>query len=180
MSFSSAENGDVKTFRWTPQMALWQFDVQLMPDVIVPDAEAYVSASMTEDGLDTEHWWKHNQPPSQFRDMIAREFPPKQSWDDELFQFGVEDGVLIECWFDNDLLSSLSARLALPHVTQDSIVAFCRCVSDLNCHLYLMETQAVVPPEPCLLQPHILESRAHRFCSNPQGFFDDMGDSPSA
>ena len=160
-------------------MALWQFDVQLMPDVIVPDAKSYIAASFTDDGLDTDHWWRHNPPAPDFRDVIARYFPPSKSWSDDLLHWGAEKGVLIECWDDDDVVS-LSARLALPHLTPDSITRFCDCVSELDCHLYVMETQIVVAPQPVLLQPHILDSRAAKFCSNPRGFFDDLGDSPSA
>ena len=173
------QGGVVKTFRWTPQMALWQFDVQLMPDVIVPDAKSYIAASFTEDGLDTDHWWRHNQPSPDFRDVIARYFSPSKSWSDDLLHWGAEKGVLIECWDDDDVFS-LSARLALPHITSDSIARFCDCVSELDCHLYVMETQVVVAPQPVLLHQHILDSRAAKFCSNPRGFLEDLGDSPSA
>ena len=159
-------------------MAIWQFDVSLMPDAIVPDAESYIAASVTDDGLDTEHWWRHNQPPSDFHATIESYFPRCDSWADDLYQWGAEKGILIRSWQDDAI--TIWARLAIPHLTPESIVAFCDCVSDLDCHIYVMETQAVVGPSPVLLQPHILESRAARFCSDPQKFFDEFDDPPSA
>lgn len=155
-------------------MAIWQFDVQLMPAVIVPDADSYIAASMTEDGLDTDHWWRFNQPPANYAEIIASRFPRKDSWDNELLQWGAEKGLLVELWLDDFVVSSISARLALPHICADDVANFCELVGDLHSHIHVMETQAVVGPLPTLLQPHIETSRAAKFCSDPKGFFDNF------
>ena len=159
-------------------MALWQFDVQLMPDVVVPDAESYIAASITDLRLETDHWWRFNQPPANFRDTISARFPTKDSWADDLLQWGVEKGVLVELWLDESVVSSISARLAIPQLTADNIANFCGLASDLDSHVYVMETQEIVAPLPTLLIPHIQTSRAAKFCSDPKGFFDNLDGAP--
>ncbi|GDY08076.1 MAG: hypothetical protein DWI21_15330 [Planctomycetota bacterium] len=57
-------------------MALWQFDIQLMPDPVVADATARISAAITDDGLDTTGWWLPNALPADYKEIIAAEFPP--------------------------------------------------------------------------------------------------------
>ena len=149
-----------------------------MPDVIVPDAASYVAASMTKDGLDTDHWWRFNQPPTNFRDIISTRFPTKDSWADDLLQWGVEKGVLVELWLDESVVSSVSARLAIPQITADDISKFCGLASDLDSHIYVMETQEIVGPSPTQLIPHIQSSRAAKFCFDPKGFFDNLDGDP--
>ncbi|MCA9175852.1 MAG: hypothetical protein KDB14_15305, partial [Planctomycetales bacterium] len=61
-------------------MALWQFNLELMPDAIVSSAPDCINSAITDDGLDTTIWWLGNQPKSDYRQIIGNTFVPLDSW----------------------------------------------------------------------------------------------------
>jgi hypothetical protein len=58
-------------------MAVWQFDLQLIPDQIVLDAPQCIESAITDDGLDAANWWLANQPNGSEADNKVEDTVPK-------------------------------------------------------------------------------------------------------
>jgi len=144
-------------------MAIWQFDLQLMPDPIVADIPSCIEGAIGEDGLDTANWWLENQPTVDFINLINKFFSTKDSWFEDVLRWGDEDEVLIEVFFEKGLVECISVRIDVRNLNHRQIKEMMTIAEALNCHIYVMETQDVVEPSYNLLLPHIENSRAARY-----------------
>lgn len=149
-------------------MAVWQFDLQLMPDEVVPDAPACIYSAIMEDGLETINWWLPHQPQSDYRQLIARTFATLDSCCSELLRWGSEDRVLIEAFMENGILEGIGIRVDMRSIDRESLAEIIHLATQLKCHMYVMETQQIVRPDVDLLLPHLLRSRAVEFVCDPK------------
>lgn len=149
-------------------MAVWHFDLQLMPDEIVPDAPACIDLAIVEDGLETFNWWLPHQPQCDYRQLIARTFATLDSWCSALLRWGSEDRVLVEAFMENAILEGIGIRVDMRSIDRESVAEIVHLATQLKCHLYVMETQQIVPPEVEALLPHLLRSRAVEFVCDPK------------
>lgn len=128
-------------------MAVWQFDLQLMPDQIVLDAPQCIESAITDDGLDTANWWLANQPNDEYRQVIANALSPLDSWCPEILRWGDENKVLVEAFAADGTLEGIGIRVDVRHIDRESIASLIQLVAKLDCQIYVMETQQIVSPD---------------------------------
>lgn len=155
-------------------MAVWQFDLQLMPDQIVPYAPACIESAITDDGLDTTYWWLANQPNDDYRQNIANAFSPLDSWYPKILRWGNEDKVLIEAFISDGTLKGIGIRVDVRNIDRESIATMTQLAAKLNCQIYVMETQQIVSPDVDSFLPHLVRSKAVEFARDPKGFIERL------
>lgn len=153
-------------------MAVWQFDLQLMPNQIVSHAQGYIDSPITDDGLDTTNWWLSNQPNDDYRQIIASVFAPLDSWCPEILRWGDEDHVLVEAFLTDERLEGIGIRVDVRNMDRESIAKMTQVVAKLNCSLFVMETQQIVAPNAESFMPHLAKSSAMEFVRDPKGFIE--------
>jgi len=153
-------------------MAVWQFDLQLMPDQIVSDAPACIDSAISDDGLDTTNWWLTNQPNDDYRQIIANSFSPLDSWCSEILRWGDEDNVLVEAFIADGILKEIGVRVDVRNTDRESIARMTQLAAKLDCHIYIMETQQIVTPDVDAIMPHLAKSKAVEFCRDPKQFIE--------
>ena len=155
-------------------MAVWQFDLQLMPDQIVPDAPDCIESAITDDGLDTTNWWLPNQPNDDYRQIIARAYSPLDSWCPEILRWGDEDNVLVEAFISDGTLEGIGIRVDVRNIDRESIASMTQLAAKLDCQIYVMETQQIVIPDVDSFLPHLARSKAVEFARDPKGFIERL------
>jgi hypothetical protein len=155
-------------------MAVWQFDLQLMPDQIVLDAPQCIESAITDDGLDTANWWLANQPNDEYRQVIANAFSPLDSWCPEILRWGDENKVLVEAFVSDGTLQGIGIRVDLRNIDRESIASLIQLVAKLDCQIYVMETQQIVSPDVDAFLPHLVRSKAVEFAGDPKGFIQRL------
>ena len=155
-------------------MAVWQFDLQLIPYQIVPDAPDCIESAMTDDGLDTTNWWLAIQPNDDYRQIIADAFSPLDSWCSEILRWGDENNVLVEACISDDKLEGIGIRVDVRNVDGDSIARMTQLAAELDCQIYVMENQQIVTPDVNSFLPHLAKSKAVEFARDSKGFFERL------
>lgn len=155
-------------------MAVWQLDLQLMPDQIVPDAPHCIESAITDDGLDTMGWWMANQPKDDYRQIIANAFSPLDSWCPEILRWGDENNVLVEAFVSDGTLEGIGIRVDVRNIDRESIASMTQLVAKLDCQIYVTETQQIVAPDVDSFLPHLVKSTAVEFAHDPKGFIERL------
>jgi hypothetical protein len=153
-------------------MAVWQFDLQLMPNQVAADAPDCIDSAITEDGLDTTNWWLTNQPKDDYRRTIANAFSPLDSWCPETLRWGDEDKVLVEAFFSDGRLEGIGIRIDVRNIDLESIATMTQLAAKLDCQIYVMETQQIVTPDLDSFVPHLKKSKAAEFGLDPKEFIE--------
>lgn len=155
-------------------MAVWQFDLQLMPDQVVRDAPDCIKSAITDEGLDTTNWWLANQPNDDYRQIIADVFSPLDSWCPEIFRWGDEDKVLVEAFMSDGTVEGIGIRVDVRNIDRESIAKMIQLASKLNCQFYVMETQHIVTPNVDSFLPQLAKSKAVEFARDPKVFIERL------
>jgi hypothetical protein len=155
-------------------MAVWQFDLQLIPDQIVLDAPQCIESAITDDGLDTANWWLANQPNDEYRQVIANALSPLDSWCPEILRWGDENKVLVEAFVSDGTLEGIGIRVDVRNIDRESIASLIQLVAKLDCQIYVMETQQIVSPDVDVFLPHLVRSKAVKFARDPKGFIEPL------
>jgi len=142
-------------------MAVWQFDLQLMPDQVVPDAPDCIESAITDDGLDTMNWWLANQPKDDYRQIIANAFSPLDSWCPEILRWGDENKVLVEAFISDGTLEGIGIRVDVRNIDRELINTMTQLVAKLDCQIYVMETQQKKQREAKEKQREAREAKGH-------------------
>ena len=155
-------------------MAVWQFDIELMPNPVVASAPRCIDAAITKDGLDTSDWWLPHQPRRDYQSVIATLFAPLDSWCADLYRWGNEDNVLVEALTESGQVVGIGVRIDVRNTDHRSLSMMIDLVEKLDCHICVMETRKIAPPTLDSLLPHIAESRAVQFARDPRGFIEKL------
>ncbi|NER80854.1 MAG: hypothetical protein F6K42_15050 [Leptolyngbya sp. SIO1D8] len=151
-------------------MAIWQFDLELIPSSVVVNAPDRINSAITDNGLDTKHWWIVNQPDNSYADMIAGAFPLLDSWSLEILRWGNEDDVLIEAFVTDGQLEGISVRLDARNTNRESIAKIIKLVNELDCYVCLIETREIVIPDIESLLLYLVKSKAAEFACSSMKF----------
>jgi hypothetical protein len=153
-------------------MAIWQFDLELMPNRIVPNAHDYIESVTADEGVETANWWRSNQPQVDYQKIIASAFAPLYSWSTESPRWGAEELVLVEACLADGHLEGIGVRMDVRNINRESIARVARLAAELECHLYVVETQEIVAPDVDSLVQHLAKSRAAECARDPRAFIE--------
>ena len=157
-------------------MAIWQFDIALVPEsALVADPDLF-EHSVTPDGIDTAAWWSSVSVPSDLELRLGDILPKADSWSDELSVWGAEDGHRIDVCRDVDVIESLTVRIDAREDTSDFVKAVCAFAQSMQCRFYGFDSHADIEPTPAALLAAIQVSDATKFVRDPRGFLTEIAE----
>jgi hypothetical protein len=156
-------------------MAIWQCDIQLIPNSFVNNSPHDVEIILDDEGfLDTTNWWSNHQPDKTWLHLIAQEFPVYKSWSDEILMWGKEEGILFQVCVTGSIIEEIGVRIDARHLDTDKIKKMIEVIKRLQCHIYFMETQAIIPPVYEEFIKNLKSSRAVAFVKDPRGCLENI------
>lgn len=151
-------------------MALWQFDLQLMPNQLVSNATEVIASAICDGLIDTSNWWLANPPKDTYRQDIADTFAPLTSWSTDLLRWGDEELVLVEALLEDGQVVGIGIRVDVRYIDRDAISKLIQLIAKMDCQFFLMETRQVVAPDVDEFMTLLKTSRAVQFVRDPEGF----------
>lgn len=155
-------------------MAIWQFDIQLIPSKVVAESPDRFEVIVDENGIDNTNWWLENQPCLDLNDLISSSFPPLDSWSTDLFRWGKEEGVLFEAFIENGKVNEILIRIDVRNLAHEQLKEMLKLIIALDCHIYIFDSEDVIAAEYNLLLEHLRKSRAMMLVEDPKGWLASL------
>ncbi|HSL88983.1 MAG TPA: hypothetical protein VK870_06765 [Ignavibacteriaceae bacterium] len=151
-------------------MATWQFNFSFVP---MNDLSGTIK--MDEDGLfDFSSFWLKNQPPENYRELIAKILLHTRSWSQDILMFGKEDNTCIDVSLENNYVVDISVRIDLRTFNMDLMKKIVDLAKLFKCSLFLYETNELIESNSQILFEKIKNSNAAKFVIDPRKFLDEI------
>jgi hypothetical protein len=150
-------------------MALWQFEVQLIPCQALNREFRYVPARLNEEALSSVDWWAHRIWTSDDETLCRDLLPEQPSWSESVRSWGLEDSDRIDVVIDNGHIVEVSARIDARLKHSGMIEKLVRLAKRWGC-VFVTSELSVIPAIGSELKAALMESDAARFVRNPTEF----------
>ena len=158
-------------------MAVWQFDIALVPvSALAADPNLFAN-SKTPDGLETSSWWTDYPEKKDLDGEIGEILPKGKSWHDDLSAWGDEDGSRIDVWRDKGALDSISIRIDANTPDSDFLRTVCDLAVSIHCKFYGYESHSLIEPDVQSLANALRKSGASKFVADPQRYLTEIAES---
>lgn len=164
-------------------MALWQFDVLLVPRSKLNNEFGRIPEYLTEEVLDSVDWWDNHSLTEDDERLIASFAFPRPTWDQSIKSWGEEDGNRIDIYREGGQIAEVFARLDARANDPVFLSGLVSLANHWGCVL-IPEGLQVLPPLESELKIALENSRARRFVVDPAQYFnrgepgaDNHGDS---
>ena len=147
-------------------MAMWQFDVSLVPVGVASGRE------VTSDVLDSA--WRHEQPPSDYRDQISSLLPPMKSWSREVLIWGSEEGDRIDVLIEDENVANILARIDARVQPSQFAQAISRLAASWQCVLVDDVSGSVIQADRESVRVALASSAAAAFVADPEAFLRQL------
>ena len=156
-------------------MALWQFDIKLLPAESVMRRYQAVPLVISKADFDEERWWKGTPTSQNLEAEFSKMLPPAQSWTDKLKVWGHDEGDRIDLWsHDGTTISGLYVRIDVRDISK---VFLANVLTLARRHSWLLRTEdgKLFQPSFAQLLSAIHASDSFRFVEDPKGFLEALG-----
>ena len=151
-------------------MALWQFEVLLVPRRHLPVVVRSAGRRLTDTELDAIDGWRGAPLDSESERLIQSFASPYESWDLETKSWGEEEGDRLDILLKRDEVVEISARLDARHRCEGTFVqGLVALAIHLEC-MFLTSDLDVLPPLLSELCTAFERSDARRFVNDPYTF----------
>lgn len=154
-------------------MAVWQWDVWLVPENEVSHRFPIPPAFLEMEWFESVNWWRDLEESKLIRsfDKLLPVFP--MPWAENTYGWGSEDGDRITLVIENDIVADISVRITLAQLNLDFVshlVSFAKAEQML---FYPVESNRFIQPDLSLLLSEMRSSRKWTFVRDPERFFKD-------
>ena len=156
-------------------MAIYQFQVVLIPSQWASDAESSIDSLYDEEGYDVSEAWRRYQPTSVIAPLLKKVLPEGKAWDSEQKVWGNEEFSDVQVWFDNGKIESITIRLDLREDISQLASRVVDLTTELNCVLFLPGSKKIIQPDVFELNKMANESNAAKYVKDPEGFLSGVG-----
>ena len=147
-------------------MAVWQFDILLVPDEVAASSPLIVG----EESVDASRWWQSRQPPPDLPQRLDSLLPRCRSWSDDIWEWGEEEGTCIQIFTTDGVVEEIHVRLDLRSPIGRYVDGVIDLAVHLRCRLCLMEGPVVIEADQQRLLQQLQRSSACRFVRDPMGY----------
>ena len=155
-------------------MAIWQFDIALIPAAALEANPEIIDDSVSEAGLETGAWWSYAKLPAELEGVLDAVLPIGKSWSADLEMRGTEDGDRIDVYRNDGAIESIEIRIDVRELDSAFLEHVCELTRRLRCKLYAFESREALEPDLFTLSQAIRRSNAARFVSDPERFFAEL------
>jgi hypothetical protein len=160
-------------------MALWQFDLHLIPKRKINDAFNKPPYKIGRYVFDNTDWWSDFRLPHDYLKLLDSNLPQYESWSQDILSWGSEEGNRIEMFFEDAKISSIFIRVDVREIQESFFELLITFAQLCDCFLLLMEEMVLIEPELELLKQEIERSKAMKFVENPTTYFEEIRKSRS-
>jgi hypothetical protein len=153
-------------------MAAWQFDAHLIPNEAIRVRYGHPPLTISREDFDGYDWWR-NKSSSEVAAGASLLLQPNSSWSEKLRTWGESDGNRIDLVIESGLLQDVFLRIDLRDISYTFLARLLLFVQKNDC-LLLTEGGYLLRPSMRLLLEAIRRSKAFRFFSDPEGFFNEL------
>ncbi len=152
-------------------MALWQFELNLIPKKVFVKDDGSFPLQLSEDELDSISGWNDAELSLEASTLIERFLPKNPSRSQNHVLWGKEDLSCIHIFYDNGLQTSVWIRLDLRDFNKN-LIDLVVDLSKLMDAIGINDNGELFPVSKNSLKEQVLKSNAFKFVSDPRGFFD--------
>ena|ERR1700722_7816081 len=156
-------------------MALWQFDIHLLPKSEVLSELGQLPQQMDRDVFDEHSWWLHYQPIAQLLSRLSEVLVEGKSWSPDIKTWGTEDGNRVDVVFECERIVDVFVRFDVRNLQRTFVTQITNIAQDLALVAFAPGMK-VVEMEMGKLIPLITTSDAAHFVENPEKFFREWTD----
>ncbi len=150
-------------------MAIWQFKIEIIPDVAVAERQV-----IPQQEWDEQLWWSELQPSQEFLAELSTLLPPHKSWSTDLSQWGLQDSDLIEVWHESGKVESISARIDTSEVNFHFIKQLLDLAAQWQCRIVYARYRTVQPRAHTEFLESFFASPSYKVISNPDEWLPKM------
>ena len=155
-------------------MAIWQFNVDLIPRLWIEKHTYSILELYDEEGYDLGIAWKDNQPEKKYKDILTNILPEGKSWHDNLLCWGDDKKSDITVWSDNGIIDGIQIRISLNDNLNDMLVKIVEAAIKLNCVFFYPEYKTISEANESELKKALMNSRASRYIKSPRKFLESI------
>ena len=154
-------------------MAVWQWDVWIVPKQEVAEHFSSVPQYMQIDWFESINWWNFVSKSKLidfFNNVLPNYYTP---WAKDTQSWGSDDGDRAELMIENDVITDVVIRVDLRNLNVDflqSLINFCEKSEFL---FFSLESGRFIEPDFDKLISEIKSSRKMIFVQDPKRFFED-------
>lgn len=152
-------------------MAIWQFDLHLVPRSRVIGVYSSLPKEIERDVFDSTEWWENYKPPSNFEELITSFLPANTSWIIDTKTWGEEDSHRVDVMYQDEEVSEIYVRIDVRKLHQSFVGNIVNLARDCDC-LVLTQDKRLLEPHIDKLTFEIERSSAFQFVENPEVFFN--------
>jgi hypothetical protein len=158
-------------------MALWQFDIYLLPRSDALERKLRSGVQLSEFDFNDTAWWK-GLPTPPFEPLFDRLLGQGAFWSENWRVFGTEDGDRVDVFTSSGRLDLIRVRIDVRNPSLEFIDGVCAFARRANC---LLVTNSFHIFEPTLdaLWVEVMVSPAASFVEDPQAFLRRLSERQS-
>lgn len=147
-------------------MAIWQFEVMLVPVRKIRRLYGRVPQAIPEEGWEAGDWWGGELLSDADQRFVGSRLPERAAWTAELSGWGTEDGNRVDIYVAGRRIVEASVRIDARMVDVSFVDFVAELAERWNCVLVTPELQ-IVPPLRTEILAAVSDSHARRFVLNP-------------
>lgn len=150
-------------------MALWQYDMHLLPLAEVVSRFGALPERMDRSTFDEYDWWLRYQPFGELIPRLSGCLAERPSWTAEIKTWGSEDGNRVDVVLEQNRIVDIFVRVDVRDVGLDFLHGITTIAKDLGL-LVLTPDMRIVEPEVTSVLTLIATSDVAEFVENPEEF----------
>jgi len=154
-------------------MAVWQFDLRMVPRDSVCAFVSDESDGIGDDMIDAVDWWRSAELPAGWEARVDQVLPRSASWDPEWRVFGSEQGTRVDVISTGGRIEEVRLRLDARELGPSVLEQLMELVKDARCSL-VTPTGRVIEPDPSSVWVELELSPARKYVRDPSAFLNDL------
>lgn len=152
-------------------MAIWQWDVWIVPAETVSDLFETRPTYMDLEWFESVDWWKAT-PPAAVKKFFDSLLPHYHApWAKNTDSWGSDDGDRVELTSENGRISGVFIRIDLRDLDAKFLASLVQFAAANDYLFYTLESSKFIAPDLSNLVNQIFESRKMSFLNDPEAFF---------
>jgi len=151
-------------------MAIWQFQLCLIPAEWALTSESDVESFFSEDGFDTSPAWKEHPLKLDIGPVAEKLLPLGESWHKNLIVYGDLERTDVQIWKRDKIVESLYVRLDLRETSIKFLERLIDFANKLDCWFLFPDTKLLTEPNLNILTNQIKGSNSAKFVKDPEKF----------
>ncbi len=155
-------------------MALWQFDVRVVPRAALENATGDVPLTMSQsEYLNKDHDWSEYGTLEGLAETLSETLKTRKTWSADIKGWGEEDGDRVDIYYHSNVPESWSVRFDMRSLDHPFTIKIVDLAADYNA-VFVTQERYVISPSYSKLLARMQRSSSFKFVENPEKFFNQI------